>query len=62
VILSAWHFDEAYANDEDDDRGNNDDDGAFIDIEQRHYDLEEANLMMITVTAADRDESDDSDE
>jgi hypothetical protein len=59
VILSAWHFDEAYGDDEDDDSGTMDDDNAFIDVEYGHNDLEEADLMLMTTTAADSDDDDE---
>jgi hypothetical protein len=61
VFLSAWNFDEAYGDDEDGDRGNNDDGDAFIDLEYGHDCLERADLMM-TTTEADWDESHDCDE
>jgi hypothetical protein len=56
VILSTWDFDEAYRDDEDDDSGTNDDDDAFIDVEYGHDDLEEADRMLMTTTAADSDD------
>jgi hypothetical protein len=61
MILSAWDFNEAYEDDEDNDRGNNDD-NAFIDVEYGHDDLEDAGLMTMTTTSADMDNSDGDDE
>jgi hypothetical protein len=61
VILSAWNFDEADGNDEADDRGNSDDEDALINGEYGHDDLEEADLIMMTSSAADRDDRDDHD-
>jgi hypothetical protein len=59
VILAAWDFNEVYANGQDNDRRNNGDDNAFVGVEYGHHDLEEANLMMMTTTMADRDDSND---
>jgi hypothetical protein len=54
VILSACSFDEECGDNEADDRRNDDDENTFIDVEYRHGDLEEADLMMMTTTATDR--------
>jgi hypothetical protein len=55
-------FDEAHGDDEDDDRGNNESDDTFIDIECGHYYLQEAILTMMKTITADRDDNDDKDE
>jgi hypothetical protein len=62
LLLSAWDFDEAYGDNEDDNRGNNDDGDAFTDLEYGHDGLKKADLMTMTTTAADRDESRDDNE
>jgi hypothetical protein len=58
VILSAWDFDEVYG---DDNSRNNGDDDAFINPEYGHDDPEKADLM-VTTTAANRDDSNDDNE
>jgi hypothetical protein len=41
-ILSVSDFGETYGDDKDDDKGNNDNDSAFIDVEYKYDDLEDA--------------------
>jgi hypothetical protein len=61
MILSAWEFDKAHEDDKDNNRGNNNDDDAFVEVEYGHDDLEEADLMIMTSTAAERDDGNDDD-
>jgi hypothetical protein len=55
LILAAWDFDEAYADDADDD-GADTGDEAFIDMEYGHDDLEEADLELLTMALDDNEE------